>query len=1147
MKSLQVVFAFFLATSSLVLAQTTASSILGTLTDSTGAVVANARVILTNLRTAVKAETVSTSSGDYLFPLVDVGEYSVAVEAPGFKSELRRGVQVQVTEKVRVDFTLQVGQVTDRVEVTAETAALKTDESTLGNVVEQRRLVELPINGRNVGNFAALQPGVMFGSRGGLDGQSGTGGGVPIPGQTIAIVANGQRETNMHATLDGVIATEARVNTVPFSPSPEAMEEVKVLTGSYSAEYGFNSGAQLIMVMRSGGNDFHGAAYEFLRNDKLDAENYFQNYFTPAGAARVPKQNLRQNQYGGVLSGPVWIPKLYNGRNKTFFMFNYEGRRRSNPGVTGSGLVPSDAMRTGDFSALLNRTNAAGAALAPVLIYDPLSNTAAPTPFPGNIIPANLISSTAKALLSFWQKPQVVLPDPLTGTNYQGVGGQRIEDDQYFTRIDHNISDKDKVMFRYATNIPYYLTVPGASPQFTYRVVARNNNIATQWIHVFSPTIVNEARYGYSTSRDDSFNPRANTNFDLSAIGLDAFRVVNDGNRKLTPREAGLPTMNVAPFLSLAEQDGGNGFDDNRVHQIGDNLSWSFGRHSLKFGGEFRRVSLFRGAANVPRGSFDFTGNLANNGFAAFLLGVPSATNTPEGLPLTDIRQNRIGFFGQDDFKVSKRLTLNLGLRYEFNSAATDIRGLWRSFEWQNGLNNPPVFVPNQIRTVYDFYKPQKNMFMPRIGIAYRPTEAWVVRAGYGIYYNVHQLNNYSILNLNPPLSGSSNFSNDARSNTLVNPVNFLSFSNPFGVINNASAVSANVLNTDNFQPQVNQWSLDVQRRLVAGMVLSVGYVGSKTSHLDTTMERNSPDPAFNTTSSTLQSRRPIQFVVDSGVLRPLTRVRFLDSGGNSSYQGLQLSLQKRFAHGFSFSIAHTMSKTLIEGYGRNETDGYNPNASQNPRNRAADKGRVGFDATHNMVNSFIYEIPMFAALQKGVAGAIFNGWQSNGIITLRTGFPMTVTQGAITNTANVTIRPDRVGKGSVSNPTVNQWYNPDDFRIVSCQDPTIPEACKYGNAGVGILEGPGFANVDYSMFKNFRVSERIKVQFRSEFYNVFNTPQFARPNGVLNTGGGFLPTRNASGTLVYPSQANIARGPGAITSTVSPNRQIQFGLKILF
>lgn len=1113
--------------------QTTSTTILGTVTDPSGAAVAGAKVTATNIRTQVKREDVSTSSGDYSFPLLDIGEYSVTVEAPGFKTANRAGLVLQINEKLRADITLQVGQVSERVEVTGSATALKTDESSIGDVIEQKRIVELPVNGRNVGNLAVLQAGVMFGSRGGLDGQSGGGGGIPIPGQTIAIVANGQREVSQHATLDGVVATEARVNTVPFSPSPEAIEEVKVFTGTYSAEYGFNSGAQLIMVMRSGTNDLHGSLFEFLRNDKFDAENYFQNYFNTS-STRLPKQGIRQNQFGFVVNGPVVLPKLYNGKDKTFFMFNYEGRRRSLPGAASSALLPTDEFRNGDFSQLLRIPT-------PVQLIDPLNGT----PFAGNILPASRISSTARALLPFWEKPQVAVANPQVGFNYTGTGPDKITDNQYFVKGDHNFSTKDKVMGRYATNSVDWLTYAGTSPQFSYLVLGRNDNLATQWIHVFSPAAVLETRYGYTRSKDDSFNPRANTDFNLASIGMDGFRVVNDGNRPLTKREAGLPSIGLANGLQgLSERDGGNGFDDNKLHQISSSLNLSFGRHNVKVGGEYRHITLFRGAANVPRGNFSFTGNITGHSFAQFMLGLPSSTDTPEGLPLTDVLQHRSGFYVNDDWKVSKKLTMNIGVRWEYNSMAKDVQGLWRSAEIKNGTY---TFVPGDIRTQYNFYTPQKDMFMPRIGLAYRASDAWVIRAGYGIYYNVHQLNNYTILNLNPPLSGSANFVNDATNNRLVNPNNPLTFANPFGVINRSSAVSANVLNTDNFQPMVNQWSFDIQRRLPFDMALNVGYVGSGTAHLDNTVEANSPDPAFNTPTSSLQSRRPYQFINDNGVLRPLTRLRFLDSGANASYHGLQTTLQKRFANGFSFSLAHTWSKSLMEGYGRNEGDGYNPNTYQNPRNRAAEKGRVGFDVTHNVVSNFVYELPFFGKSSNLFAKHVLGGWQTNGVITMRTGFPLTVTQGAITNTANVAIRPDRIGLGSLSNPTVNQWFNPNDFRLVSCQNTATPELCRYGNSGMGILEGPGAKIVDFSLFKNFQIHERVKLQFRSEMYNLFNTPQFARPNGGLNTGGSFLPTRAADGSINYPSQANQARGVGAITGLVSPMRQIQFGLKLLW
>ncbi len=1130
-----------------VLSQTTSTSILGTVTDPTGASIAQAKVTARNVRTGVVTETVTTTTGDYAIPLLDVGEYEVTAEAQGFKPETRGNILLRINEKVRVDFQLQVGSITERITVTSEAPALRTDEVSVGGIVEQRRLVELPMNGRNVGNFAVLNPGVMFGSRHGYDGMSGAGGGVPIPGQTIAIVANGQRETNQHATLDGVVATESRVNTVPFSPSPEAMEEVRVLTGSYSAEYGFNSGAQLVMVMRSGTNDFHGAAYEFLRNDKLDAEGFFQNFFTPPGQPRVPKTALRQNQFGAVAGGPVWIPGLYNGRNRTFFMFNYEGRRRREPGTIFTALVPDDNLRSGNFSGLLNRRNAAGQPLPAITIVDPLSDPNAPTPFAGNVIPTSRIVPAARALLEYWPRAQNPLPDPISGINHRNPGRNSIDDNQYFLRIDHVVSSKDRFFARYAANTPRWFSVT-ANPNFSYLVVGRNDNIATQWLHIFTPTVINEARFGWTQSDDDSFNPRANTDFSLEKIGILGFNVLTDNNRPLTRREAGIPSMNVAGFLGLAERDGGNGFDQNALYQINDNLSIVTGSHTLKMGADFRRVSLFRGAANVPRGAFNFTGNLAGNSFAAFLLGIPSSTESPEGLPLTDVRQNRIALYLQDDWKPVRRLTLNLGLRWEYNSPATDIRGLWRSAEWRQGLNNPPEFVPAQIRTVYQFYRPSKTQFMPRVGLAWRLTDDWVLRSGFGIFYNVHQLNNYTILNLNPPLSGSSQFSNTARNGVLVPGTTVYSFSNPFGAVNPASPTNANVLNTDNFQPYVTQWSLDIQRRLPWRATLTVGYVGNKTTHLDNTVEKNNPDPFIPSgPQDTVQSRRPIQFIVDNGIRRPLTRLRFLDSGANAWYNGLQVSLRKEYSHGFVYTLAYTFSKSLMEGYGRNEGDGINPNTYQNPRNRAADKGRVGWDARHVAVMSFVWDVPAPASLSRGAAGAVFAGWQANSIITLRSGFPFTVTQGNIINTAGSPVRPDRVASGKLQTRTLQKWFDPDAFRLVSCVNSAIPETCHYGNSGVGILEGPGFKNVDFSVFKNFRLAESARLQFRAEFFNFFNTPQFGVPVRSLSTLTGFQPLRGADGQVRWPSQAGITGGPGAITSLITPMRNIQLGLKLLW
>jgi len=1123
------------------LAQTTSTSILGTVRDTSGAVISTAKVTVIAVRTGIKRTELTSNTGDYNFPLLDPGEYQVTVEVPGFKTETRSNITLELNQKARIDFSLSVGAQSERVEVSAEVALLQTDEASLGQVVTTRRIEELPLNGRNLAGLAVLQPGVQFGPRMGFDGLTGGGGGVPIPGASIAIVANGQREVNQHATLDGVTVTEARVNTVPFTPSIEAVQEFKVQSGSYSAEYGTNSGAQVTIALKSGTNQFHGTAFNFLRNDKLDAESYFQNYFNSPGQARRPKDNLRQNQYGGVFSGPVWIPGVYNGRDRTFFMFDYEVRKRRQPGGIGTALVPSEAFRNGDLSALLDRRDANGNALPSIQVVDPLTGT----PIPGNIIPQNRISPIAKNVMGFWPAAQRSLADPISGVNYIGAGNIKLDDDQRFIRIDHNFSEKDKIFGRYAFDDISYTTLPGDNPNFAYFVAGRNQNVAGQWLHLFRPNIINEFRYGFNRSVDNTLNPRTNTDFNLDSLGMTGFRVINDGNRPFTARETGLPLITAGAFRQIGDRDGGNGFDFNNQHQFNDNVTISHGAHNLKMGLDFTRVALYRGAANVARGDITFSDDIANNGFAAFLLGVPSASNSPEGLPLTDSRQNRWAAYFLDDWKVTQRLTLNLGIRWEYNSVATDIKGLWRSLSFEQTERGYPVLLPN-IREPYHFYDPEKKLFMPRIGLAFRATDKWVIRSGYGIYYNVHQLNNYTILNLNPPLSGSSAFTNTAVNGVVRNGTPAITFANPFGAVNATSPINANALNPDNFQPRIHQWSFDIQRQLPWSTVLTVGYVGNKGVHVDNTVELNNPDPGLSSLPTTPQQRRPYQFLVDGpgGPVRAATRIRWLDSGANSWYHGLQINALKRFSHGFQANFAYTYSKALGEGYGRNEGAGYvNSGSYQDPRNRAADKGPYGFDVTHNAVVSWLYEIPTVPMARRGVANAVLGGWQWNGIWTVRSGFPFAVTQNNTLNTFNSPVRPDRLGSGKLENPTVNLWFNPDAFRVVTCQSNALADSCHYGSAGNGILRGPSFRNLDASLFKNFRITEGSRLQFRAEFFNLFNSPNFAPPSSSLNGSAAYLPSTPGG---AYPTQVR-PQGPGSITSLIAPMRIVQFGLKFLF
>lgn len=1142
MRSARLLSIVFLASLASAFAQTTSTAILGTVTDVSGAVVQGAKVTALQTNTGNKREDTTNASGDYNFPLIDVGQYEVTVEMPGFKTESRKNITLILDQKARLDFRLEVGAQTERVEISSDAPLLQTDEASLGQVVTAKQIEELPLNGRNIAGLAVLQPGVQFGGRMGFDGLSGGGGGVPVPGAGISLSANGQRDTNQHATLDGVIATEARVNTVPFTPSIEAIEEFKVQAGSYSAEYGMNSGAQLTMVLKSGSNQYHGSAFEFIRNDAFDATDYFQNYFNAPGAKLNPKNRLRQNQFGGVLGGPISIPKLYNGKDKTFFMVDYEQKRRRQPGGASAINVPSLAFRQGDLSALLNRTDANGKPLPAIQVVDPITGA----PFPGNIIPASRIQPAAIALLKFYPEPQRINSDPLNGVNYIGAGNIKLTDEQVFTRIDHNFSDRNKLFGHYAYDDIDYATTP-VNPNFQYLVAGRNQNVAFHFLHIFSPSLINEFLFGYNRSVDNTLNPRSNTNFDYDTLGLTGFRVVTDNNRKFTPREAGLLPVNIDNFAGLGDQDGGNGFDFNNLGQFSDNVTINRGAHNFKTGFDYVRVALNRGAANVPRGDLNFNDVIGNSGFASFLLGYPGSSDTPEGLPLTDSRQNRYGAYFLDDWKFSQKLTLNLGLRYEYNSTATDIKGLWRSLSFAQETNGIPTLIPN-IRTPYHFYNPEKKLFMPRVGLAYRLNDKMVVRAGYGIYYNVEQLNNYTILNLNPPLSGSSNFSTQATNGVLNKNQTILTYASPFGAIDNTRLTNANTLNPNNLEPRTHQWSLDYQTQLPFNAVLSLGYVGSKGVHIDNTVELNNPDPGLSSGPS-VQSRRPYQYVIDGvgGPVRPLSRIRWLDSGSNSWYHGLQVNANKRLSHGLLVNVAYTFSKAEGEGYGRNEGFGAIVNTYQSPRNRAAEKARYPFDVKHNAVISFLYEVP--GPMRNVFLREAAHGWQVNGIWTIRSGFPFTVQQSNTLNTANSSVRPDRLANGSLANPTVNEWFDPGAFRLVTCQFDYLANRCHYGNSGQGILDGPGFNSLDLSAFKNFAITERAKLQIRVEAFNIANHPNFNTPNATLTSSRAFLPNQDpVTGALgPDPIQTGRVQGPGAITSLVSPMRIVQFGAKIIF
>ena len=873
-----VFFATFIA------AQTTSTEILGTVTDSTGAVVPAARVTLIRVATNERRETLTNTSGGYSFPLIEIGEYSVKAEAQGFKPMEKTGVAVQLQQRARVNFELSIGDTREAIEVVASAVQLKTEDAAVGQVIENKRIIELPLNGRNISALAVLTAGVQFGSQ--RSGESGTGG--QIPGRMVAVSANGQRPVGSQITMDGVIITGSQNNMVAFTPSIDAVEEFKVQTSSYSAEYGQSSGAVVQIAMKGGTNQFHGTMFEFLRHDKLAAKDYFLNFQLPAGASPLPANRLRRNQFGVFLSGPVYLPRMYDGKNKTFWSFNYEGERLTQESAQETFWYPQ-AFRNGDFSALLTPPIGSNGRpiRAPVVIYDPLTGE----PFRGadgqisNIIPANRINKNAQNFINKYQPLPLSAPaDPLQN-NVRVSVPLIVRSNQYFWRIDHTFGPNDKIFVRWLGDREVS-PQPATNPNFPKTYTMKPSTWAAQWVHIFSPRVLNEFRFGWYHSDETDQSPRSNTDFDLDSLGIGKFRVVSQDNRKLTPLEAGIPHFTGLSDVPGDRDNSEPGYARANQYEFDDNLAINRGNHNFKTGVELRRPTLDAGSSNDPRGIIGTSANIGGYAFAGFLMGYVNNTQTAEGLAYNEGRQNRWSAYFLDDWKASRKLTVNYGLRWDFFQAPYDKFGAWRSLRLDilsTGADGKqwPTFWPEPKTQGVRLVQSDNRYFMPRVGLAYRPGEKWVIRAGGGWFVSGQQMENFNIVGRNPPNGGSYSFTQvtDAAlslpysyggQNYTVSTrkiragTDILSLDNMFPSLRPAGA-RANILlmPPDNRYTNVVQWSFDLQRALPFNTFVTLGYVGSRTNNIDSTIPGfNNANPSSNTD---INSRRPYQNYVSHG------------------------------------------------------------------------------------------------------------------------------------------------------------------------------------------------------------------------------------------------------------------------------------------
>jgi hypothetical protein len=1080
-------------------AQVTTADLVGTVRDNAGAVVRGSKVTLTNDATGVSRTVMADEDGNYIFTSLQPGRYSLSVEAAGFRRVERTGVELQVNQRAQIDFDLQVGQVGDTVQVTGAPPLLESQSSVLGSVIQEQQVQDLPLNGRNFVQLAILSPGVSgasFGMKGTI--MSGSRPDDLRPGTELFV--NGNRESSNNYLYDGIDNNDRLTLAIVVRPAVEAIKEFKIQTNLFSAEQGRNPGGQVNVVTKSGGNDLHGAAYEFLRNDALDANNFFSNR---AGQKKPP---FRQNQFGGAIGGPII-------KSKTFFFGDYDGFRQRQ-GRVFVNTVPTLKMRQGDFSEV------AGG------IYDPATTVQNGTAFTrqqfaNNIIPRDRWDPVAAKLINAY-------PLPTTSglvNNLVTAPTRKQNWDQYDVRVDHTQNERNSFFTRYswsktATTNPFTFAavqLPGLSKAvglgnedtFAGTSTLRAHHAVINWVRVLSPRMVLDLRAGYAR-------------FQLDFTQADVEAGAQLGNKLGIPNANQQEQQNAIPIFSPA---GYTGIGHSRslpilrrenTYQFVENLTFTGSAHTIKTGLDVRRRQLTEYQTNRGNGRFNFAPNITNNpanntggnAMAAFLLGAPSLIEQDYLLAWVGIRGTEYSAYVADDWRATQKLTLNIGLRYELDTPFTEVANRWANFDpktatvliaGRNGVS--------ESAGVNTFTKG----FAPRFGFAYQLGDKTVIRGGAGIFWNTagHGGNALRlqrhvpfgpIYSFNP-----GNFFVTRRVSDgfpTIPPLNLALADNPSG----------SVIGVDpNYQPgYAEQFNLTIQHELPSSLLLKASYVGNLGRHLDTSYNLNQAVPG----AGAVNNRRPF-----FGVRPSLADVTWAVSDGLAAYHAFQFSAEKRLTHGLSGLLSYTLGHS-IDTVGQNFGGGADGPLPQDPRNRRADRGNSPFDIRHRLTIAWNYALPFGKGLKwlnsGGPAEYALGGWQINGISTFQTGLPFTPTANSATVNTGTGSRPDRIADGALDNPTVDRWFDPAAF--------TTPAQFTYGNSGRNILYGPGRVNFDFSLFKQFRITEGLNLQFRTEFFNLFNTPQFDLPNAAIG-----------------------ASNAGTITSFVGTPRQIQFGLKLAF
>jgi hypothetical protein len=1039
-------------------AQTHRATVRGQVTNAPGENLAGAQVRLIHTGTNETRALRTGAQGEFVISQLAPGPYRLEVESTGY-GKYAREFELQVNQMQRLDVTLEVGPLpVEVVNVTDALPPLQKDSAATGTVIENRQVTGLPLDGRNFYELSLLVPGAVPAAQGSAGSVRGD----------FAFSVNGAREDSNNFLLDGVYNVDPKLNTFGVRPSVDAIREFEMLTSTYDASFGRNPGAQVNVVLKTGSNQFHGSAFEFFRNGALDARNFF-------APSDQPAPQYQRNQFGFSLGGPI-------RRDSTFFFVDYEATR-AREGITRVTNVPTLAERGGDFSqSLLPR---------PV---DPLTGQA----FNGGVIPQGRIDAIGRAIANLYPLPNRAVPF----ANFVSSPAQRDRNDTFDVRLDHALSPRSSLAFRYSfgdRNLfePFTGATFSLIPGYGATIPRRSQNVMLSETHTFTPALINDVRLAFNRVALGVIQEGAGTSIN-NRVGLPELST--------NERDFGLSLINVTGFSPLGHEGNNPQNSVTNTYQILDTVTYARGSHLLKFGLDLRfmQQNAFRDVQSRGFLTFSTSAGLTGNALADLLLGSPFITGGARLDNAQHLRTNSYNFFVNDSIRLTPRLTLNAGLRYEYNSPSVDA-------EDRANIYDPArrsLVAVGMAGVPRSGYEPDRNNFAPRVGLAWTvgPSGRTVLRAGYGIYYDQSALAPGEALYFNAPyFDFNLYFSLPGLPLSLRDP--FPSFF-PVPLPDSALAIQRDLRTA-----YMQHWSFSVQRELGGSRVVEASYVGSKGTKLLAARDINQG-----------------QLTTLPFVIRPVPQfddINILESRANSSYHSLQLRLQQRLDFGLSLLASYTWSKSIDDASSFFTSAG-DPNFPQNSYDLRQERALSNFDVRHRLSVSYSYDLPFGkgrALLSgDGLLSALFGGWQMNGIVTLHTGRPFTVAllpEIDNSGTGRSTLgflgndRPNVAGDASLGPRTIEQWFNTSAF--------VFPPRGTFGNAGRNILTGPGYSNVNASLVKTAALSEQLKLQLRAEVFNLFNHPNFNLPDNFLGS-----PTF------------------GRITSAQSP-RHIQFAVKLLF